>query len=98
MQNFNKIQQFQSARLISPPKTMWRIYKFPLYEIYHAVIDLQLHLEDMQLITFINHNNLKDIINDKLSLKRMLTEYFSMNKTNLNARQYLYKNSPEKFV
>jgi len=52
----------------------------------------------MQLITFRNHNNLKGIINNELSSKTMLTEYFSMNKINLHARQHLYKNFPEKFV
>ena len=69
----NEIDQFQSARWIYPPKAMWRIYKFPLYEIYPTVINLQLHLEDMQLITFKNHNNLEDIINNELSSKTMLT-------------------------
>jgi len=52
----------------------------------------------MQLIIFRNHNNLKDVINNALSSKTMLIKYFSMNKTNLNAGQYLYKNFREEFV
>jgi len=52
---------------------MWRIGKFHLYELYLAVINLQLHIEDMQLITFQKHNNLNDVINDEFSSKTTLT-------------------------
>jgi hypothetical protein len=45
-QDIDKIQTFQSARWITPSEAMWRIYGFPLNEMYPAVYSLQLHLED----------------------------------------------------
>lgn len=38
--DFDEIQKFQSARWISPPEAMWRIYGFILCEIYPSVISL----------------------------------------------------------
>jgi hypothetical protein len=45
-QDIDEIQQFQSARWITPPEAMWRIYGFTLNEMYPFVYSLQLHLEN----------------------------------------------------
>ncbi|XP_058222040.1 uncharacterized protein LOC131332039 [Rhododendron vialii] len=39
-EDIDEIEQFQSARWISPPEAMWRIYGFPLFEIHPAVMTL----------------------------------------------------------
>ncbi|KAL5550911.1 hypothetical protein UlMin_001087 [Ulmus minor] len=49
--DIDEIQNFQSARWISPPKAVWRIYSFILNENHPSVFMLQLHLENQQLIT-----------------------------------------------
>ncbi|KAL5582136.1 hypothetical protein UlMin_014578 [Ulmus minor] len=74
--NVDKIENFQSARWISPPEAMWIIYGFPLNEMYPSVITLQLHLEDKQLITFRKSEYVEKVINNDFSSRSMLTEYF----------------------
>ena len=38
--NVDEIESFQSARWISPPEAMWRIYGFTLNEMHPSVIIL----------------------------------------------------------
>ncbi|KAL5575313.1 hypothetical protein UlMin_017012 [Ulmus minor] len=96
--NIDEVENFQSARWISPPEAMWRIYGFTLNEMHPSVITLQLHLEDKQLITFRKSENVEKVINNNFSSRYMLTEYFHMNKTDKKARCLLYKQFPEHFV
>lgn len=60
-EDIDEIEQFQSARWISPLEAMWRIYKFPLFQIHPAVMTLQLHLEGCQSINFKDDTNLQSI-------------------------------------
>ncbi|XP_028100698.1 uncharacterized protein LOC114300041 [Camellia sinensis] len=96
----DEIQQFQSARWISPPEAMWRIYAFSLNDIYPSVIHLQIHLEHQQFVTFNPSDDLNSVLNDLIRSKTMLTEFFLMNKSNEKAKlaKYLYKEFPEHFV
>ncbi|XP_028086421.1 uncharacterized protein LOC114287309 [Camellia sinensis] len=96
----DEIQQFQSARWISPPEAMWRIYAFSLNDIYPSVIHLQIHLEHQQFVTFNPSDDLNSVLNDPIRSKTMLTEFFLMNKSNEKAKlaKYLYKEFPEHFV
>ncbi|GKD56607.1 helicase-like protein [Tanacetum coccineum] len=41
----NEIKRFQDARYVSPPEAMWRIYGFPLSNIYPSVMSLQTDTE-----------------------------------------------------
>ncbi|KAK3222064.1 hypothetical protein Dsin_009089 [Dipteronia sinensis] len=94
----DEIERFQSARWISPPEAIWRIYGFILNEIYPSVITLQLHLEDRQIISFQKSDNLTHIMNNDFKSKTMLTEFFNINRNNDKAKKLLYKEFPEHFV
>ncbi|KAL5543450.1 hypothetical protein UlMin_007234 [Ulmus minor] len=96
--DIDEIQNFQSARWISPPEAVWRIYSFILNENYPSVYTLQLHLENQQLIKFKKIDKLKRIIDNDFASRSMLTEYFNMNKTNEKAKTLLYNQFPEHFV
>jgi hypothetical protein len=63
-QDIDEIQQFQSARWITPPEAMWRIYGFTLNEMYPFVYSLQLHLENQQYVTFNKSDNLTHVVNN----------------------------------
>ncbi|KAG6645201.1 hypothetical protein CIPAW_08G106200 [Carya illinoinensis] len=97
-QQIDEIQQFQSARWIAPPEAMWRIYGFIINEVHPAVYNLHLHLENQHQVTFRAHENLTNVINSDLSAKSMLTEFFSTNQVDQNARRLLYKEFPEFYV
>ncbi|KAL5537409.1 hypothetical protein UlMin_045836 [Ulmus minor] len=96
--DIDEIQNFQSARWISPLEAVWRIYSFILNENHPSVYTLQLHLENQQLITFKKTDKLNRIIDNDFASRSMLTEYFNMNKTNEKAKTLLYNQFPEHFV
>ncbi|KAF5466120.1 hypothetical protein F2P56_016075 [Juglans regia] len=98
IQDIDEIQQFQSARWIAPPEAMWRIYGFILNEMHPSVYSLHLHLEDQHLVAFHAHDNLNNVLRSDFTAKSMLTEFFSTNQTNENARKLLYKEFLEAFV
>lgn len=75
-QVIDEIEQFQAARWISPPKAMWRIYRFPLNDIHPAVLTLQLHEEGCQTINFKDDTNLQGNADSDFYSRTMLTQFF----------------------
>ncbi|KAK9111586.1 hypothetical protein Scep_019105 [Stephania cephalantha] len=96
--DIDEIERFQSSRWVAAPEAMWRIYGFPLNEIYPPLITLQLHLEGKQLVKFNKNDVLQNLVDNGLSSRSMLTEYFNMNQNDNLARTILYREFPEYFV
>ncbi|GJZ02049.1 hypothetical protein Tco_0520010 [Tanacetum coccineum] len=94
----NEIKRFQDARYVSPPEAMWRIYGFPLSNIYPSIMSLQVHLPNNQLVSFREDDVLTDILNRERNKRSMLTAFFELNKTDPNARQYLYRDIPRYYT
>jgi hypothetical protein len=67
-----EIQQYRSARYISPPEAMHRILGFPMFQVYLAVLQLQLYLFGMQSVTY-NEKNLEDVVSHPGSNRTTLT-------------------------
>ncbi|XP_062230350.1 uncharacterized protein LOC133928088 [Phragmites australis] len=93
----NEIRQYRDARFITPPEAVYRIFGFPLYAVSPSVLQLQLHLPNMQLVSYRATDNLNDVVNREKSKRSMLTEYFKMNLVDSKARKLLYKEFPEHF-
>jgi hypothetical protein len=91
----NEIKQYRDARFVGPPESIHRICAFPMYGVSPSVLQLQLHLENMQSVTFNEGDNLEDVISRDSSSNTMLTQYFKMNKVDPYARNFLYKEFPE---
>jgi hypothetical protein len=87
----NEIRQYRNARYISPPEAVHRIFGFPMFGVYPAVLQLQLHLPDMQSVTYNEEENLEDVVNRPGSNRSTLTEYFSKNREERAARKILYR-------
>jgi hypothetical protein len=96
--NVDEISAYQSARWISPPEAMWRIFSFNLSEMCPTVYSLQLHIENHQQVTYNNEDNLSTIVENENTRKTMLTEFFRMNEVNDFARTLLYRDFPTYFV
>ncbi|XP_074303199.1 uncharacterized protein LOC141637624 [Silene latifolia] len=73
---YDEISAFQSARWISPPEAMWRIYRFCLNEIHPNVVTLQVHLQNVQTVLFRSFERLQNIAEDDARKKTMLTTFF----------------------
>ncbi|XP_015161034.1 uncharacterized protein [Solanum tuberosum] len=96
----DEIKDYRSARWVSPPEAMWRLFGFSISEMTPAVYHLQLHLDGQQFVSFRTSSNLNSVLNNPAIKRTMLTEFFSMNKTNKIATELnlLYKEFPEHFV
>ncbi|KAL7145368.1 hypothetical protein ABFS83_07G078200 [Erythranthe nasuta] len=98
--SYDEIQAFQDGRYICASEAYWRIYAFPMSEIHPAVIILPVHLPNHQPLRFGLHQSLEQLLQNPLSSKTMLTEFFWMNSNDSNAKhlKLLYKEFPEYFV
>ncbi|KAL2512220.1 ATP-dependent DNA helicase [Abeliophyllum distichum] len=94
----DEIRKFQSARWISLPEAVWRIFGFTLFEMRPSVISLQLHLPNSQLVTYRSYDNLQKVIGRDHAQKTMLTEYFNMNLVSDVTKRILYREFPQYFV
>ncbi|KAG5539260.1 hypothetical protein RHGRI_019723 [Rhododendron griersonianum] len=96
----DEITKFQSARWVTPPEAMWRIYKFNLFDIHPSVIALQLHLENCQVVGFRKTTNLDCLADSEFFSRTMLTQFFYMNAHNEKAKEgkFWYKDFPMAFV
>lgn len=94
----DEIKHFQDARWVSAQEAMWRINEFSLNDICPAVVNLQLHLPNKQFVSYHANQNLGNLVVWNHVSKTMLTEYFSMCATSVDARKYLYKEFSEHYV
>ncbi|XP_075500659.1 uncharacterized protein LOC142539244 isoform X1 [Primulina tabacum] len=96
----DEIKNYQSARWISPPEAIWRIFKFDLNHVHPSVICLPIHLENEHLVTFPASQPLCNIANNPTFKKTMLTQFFFMNNYNDYAKELgcLYVEFPEYFT
>ena len=76
---------------------MYRIFGFPMFGIYPSVLQLQLHLPNMQSVTYNDDENLEDVVSRPASNRTTLTEYFSKNREERAARKILYREFPEHY-
>jgi len=93
----NEIRQYRNARYISPSEAVHRIFGFPLFGVYPAVLQLQLHLPGMQSVPCEESENLEDVVRHAGSDMTILTEYFKMNTVDSYARKLLYREFPEHY-
>ncbi|XP_075507536.1 uncharacterized protein LOC142544366 [Primulina tabacum] len=55
----DETKNFQAARWISPPESIWRIFGFDLNHLHPAIICLPVHLENEHVVTFAANQALK---------------------------------------
>ncbi|XP_024190810.1 uncharacterized protein LOC112194807 isoform X4 [Rosa chinensis] len=94
---FDEIRQFVDARWVCAPEALWRIFKFAMNRIYPTVERLQIHLPNMQQITFSVDETVENILADEHAQMSMLTEFFTINRMDEDARTYLYREIPEHY-
>ncbi|KAL6137900.1 hypothetical protein ACLB2K_063189 [Fragaria x ananassa] len=88
---FDEIKQFVDARWVCAPEALWKIFKFALNKVYPTVERLQIHLPNMQQVTFNAERTVEDILEDDRPKMSMLTEFFTLNQSDDDAKAYLYR-------
>ncbi|XP_074288893.1 uncharacterized protein LOC141614038 [Silene latifolia] len=97
-ESFDEITAYQSARWISPPEAAWRIFGFHLNEIHPNVVHLQVHLPNMQTVSFQPWENLGNVLDGESRNRTMLTAFFKQNETDTFSQTLLYSQLPEYYV
>ena len=77
---------------------MWRIFGFNLSESFPSVLQLPLHLPNMNSVTFKAGEDLIDVVARDNASKSMLMEYFLANQKHEWARDIMYKDFPGSFT
>jgi hypothetical protein len=90
----DEIKRFRDARCVTPPKAVYRLYEFSLYQMYPPVFQLTVHLPGMHMVPYNDRDDLYNVINHEQSQKSMLTEYFRMNSVDPFTNSFLYREFP----
>lgn len=92
----NEIERFVNARYISASQAFWRLYEFKIHHRYPAVMKLPCHLENEQFVLF-TESDAADI-GGKGPPRTKLTEWFELNRADINARTILYTDIPKHYT
>uniref|UniRef100_A0A453MW08 Uncharacterized protein n=1 Tax=Aegilops tauschii subsp. strangulata TaxID=200361 RepID=A0A453MW08_AEGTS len=85
----------RDARWVTPPEALWRIYGFELSKNSPPMLQLQLHLPNMHIVSFRKDQDIEQVVNREGVEKSMLTEYFEANMLHEETRPILYRDFPE---
>jgi hypothetical protein len=97
-EDIDEITQYRDARWVTPPEALWRIYGFELSKTNPPVMQLQLHLPNMHMVSYDGKKDITEVINREGVEKSMLTAYFEANRINEKARGILYRDFPEYYT
>lgn len=96
--HIDEIKLYKEARWVTPLEALWRIYGFDLTKMNPPVMQLQLHLSGMHMVTYQEGQDIQEILDQDGAEKSMLTEYFEENKKSPYARSILYCDFLEYFT
>ncbi|XP_062203849.1 uncharacterized protein LOC133906087 [Phragmites australis] len=94
----NEIDDYREARWVAPQEALWRIFAFDLSGISPPVLQLQLHLPGMHLVSYKDNADVRQILDQQGASETMLTGYFKANCEFPWARSILYREFPENAV
>ncbi|RCV21458.1 hypothetical protein SETIT_4G140900v2, partial [Setaria italica] len=97
-EDIDEIRQYRDARWVTPPEALWRIYGFELSKTNPSVMQLQLHLPNMHMVSYHGKKEITEVINREGVEKSMLTAYFEANRIHEKARGILYRDFPEHYT
>uniref|UniRef100_A0ABD2WQT2 ATP-dependent DNA helicase n=1 Tax=Trichogramma kaykai TaxID=54128 RepID=A0ABD2WQT2_9HYME len=93
--NHDEIKSYINTRYACPPEAVYRINKYKMNDISHAIIRLAIHNEDEQNVYF------KDGCETEVLTKNVettLTSWFTLNKEDPKANNLLYTDIPYQYV
>ncbi|ONL99141.1 Helicase [Zea mays] len=91
----DEIKQYRDARWVTPLEALWRIFSFDLSQNSPPVMQLQLHLENMHMVSFHERAKVNHVVQRPGADRSMLTAYFEANGLHKEARGILYRDFPE---
>ena len=92
----DETDNYISTRYVSSSESCYRIFHFALQKQSPSITRLAVHLENEQLCTFDEADDIEDVL--EKSTKSTLTEWFEMNKRFPETRYLKYFNFTDKYV
>ncbi|XP_029347974.1 uncharacterized protein LOC103309041, partial [Acyrthosiphon pisum] len=93
----DEIANYVNSRYVSPPEAVWRLFSYHLHGKSHVVVRLPVHLEGRQNVYFAPGQEEERLQNQAVRHTK-LTQFFALNATNADARQYLYHDIPTHYT
>jgi hypothetical protein len=90
----DEVQDYLSARYLTPPEAMWRLFSFSIQKNSHTITRLAVHLEGQQTMFFEAGTEQHAV---EANRQTRLTAWFELNKKDPAARQYLYPDIPKHY-
>ena len=91
---YDELSKYIDGRYLSPIEAAWRLQELPLCDRSHGIVRLAVHTENQQNIIF--EENKEEIALSNCSTT--LTEWFELNKHDVEARNIKYSNIPQYYV
>ncbi|KAL7291672.1 hypothetical protein TKK_0014707 [Trichogramma kaykai] len=93
--DYNEIDQYINTRYLCPPEAIYRINKYKLHHISHAIVRLAVHKENEQNVYY--KKNEEDAVLTK-NVNTTLTAWFALNAKDTEANKYFYHDIPYHYV
>ncbi|XP_060855149.1 uncharacterized protein LOC132932805 [Metopolophium dirhodum] len=97
VQDQDEIANYVNSRYVSPPEGIWRLFSYKLHGKSHTVVRLPVHLEGRQNVYFAP-GQAEERLQNQAVRSTKLTQFFALNTTDVNARQYLYQEIPTHYT
>ncbi|XP_060855219.1 uncharacterized protein LOC132932888 [Metopolophium dirhodum] len=97
VQDQDEIANYVNSRYVSPPEGIWRLFSYKLHGKSHTVVRLPVHLEGRQNVYFAP-GQAEERLQNQAVRSTKLTQFFALNTTDVNARQYLYHEIPTHYT
>ena len=88
--NHDKINTFLNCRYVSAPEALWQIFEYPISEMSHTIIRLQVHLPDNQMIYFVVGGE-QAALDRATQCDTHLTAWFNLNAENRHDTIHMLK-------
>ncbi|XP_045482768.1 uncharacterized protein LOC123686581 [Harmonia axyridis] len=96
-QRIDEIQQYIDSRYVSGMEATWRTLQFRMHGRSHSVLVLPVHLPGERKIIY-NEDDDVGQIQQRLEKPSKLEAWFTLNRSDVNARKYKYAEIPEHYV
>ncbi|XP_022177735.1 uncharacterized protein LOC111038807 [Myzus persicae] len=93
----DELANFVNTRYVRPPEGIWRLFSYELHKRSHTIVRLPIHLKGRQNVYFAPGQAQERLQNEALHRTR-LTEFFTLNINDVEARQYLYTDIPTHYT
>lgn len=90
----DEIRQYLDVRYVSASESIWRLFGFRMHQERPDIQRLQVHLPNRQLVHFQDRDDLSEVLQRPNIGKTTLTEWFTCNREDEQARQYTYSEFP----